>query len=123
MVTLELGPAPAKPLSLNEMNGMHWADRRRRTDPWKALALYTAMQANLAAVVNGEPCCVTVRIPVQGRYRRDPHNYVPVAKAVVDGLVKAGVWPDDNPTFVTVMEPVLVQCPEPAAVTLEAREL
>lgn len=121
MVVLELGPAPAKPLSLNEMNGMHWADRRRRTEPWKALAIVMARQAGLPALIGAAPCTVTVTIPVRGMYRRDPHNYVPVVKAVVDGLVRAGVWPDDIPEYVTVNEPVLVIEPASASVCFEVR--
>lgn len=40
--------------------------------------------------------------------RRDPHNYVgTVCKAIVDGLVTAGVFPDDTPEWVTVTEPTL----------------
>lgn len=108
MVVLELGPPPEPPLSMNQANKMHWAERRRRTDPWKLLAWATAVNAHLDQVINGEPCVVTVHIPFRTRHRRDPHNFAPVCKAVVDGLVKAGVWPDDTEHYVTVTEPVCV---------------
>jgi hypothetical protein len=53
------------------------------------------------------PCTVQVAIPFRTNQRRDPHNYVgTVVKAIVDGLVRAGVWPDDNPDWVTVLEPI-----------------
>lgn len=125
MIVLELGPIPAEPLSLNKANKLHWAERRRLTDPWKHLAWATALQARLADALRQAPCTVTVHIPFPTNHRRDPHNYVPVCKAVVDGLVKAGVWPDDNPAWVTVTEPVLVHDPHhrvPAAVHLVPRE-
>lgn len=124
MIVLELGAVPAKPLSMNETN-LHWAVRRARTDPWKHLAWATATNAGLAQALNAMPCVVTVVIPVPDKRRRDPHNYAPVSKAVVDGLVKAGVWPDDNPRYVTVTEPKLVydrRRTAPASVYLVPRE-
>lgn len=51
---------------------------------------------------------VTVSLPVVGRRRRDPMNFVATAKAIIDGLTDAGLWPDDDPGHVTVAEPVLV---------------
>lgn len=125
MVVLELGPCPAPAVSLNQTRGMHWADLRRATDPWKLLAWVTATNAHLAEVINGTPCNVTVHIPVRTKARRDPHNYIPVCKAVVDGLVRAKVWPDDNEAFVTVFEPKFVVDPSmrtAALVVLEVRE-
>ncbi len=41
---------------------------------------------------------VTIRFPTN--HRRDVGNYYPTAKAIVDGLVDAGVLPDDNDTHV-----------------------
>lgn len=105
MITLELGAAPAKPLSMNE--ALHWAAKARRTKPWRETAQRLAEASGLALLLSEAPCIVTVVIPVQGAYRRDPHNYMPVVKAVIDGLVAAGVWPDDTPDWVTVAEPVL----------------
>jgi len=35
-------------------------------------------------------------------------NYLPVVKAIVDGLVDAGCWPDDTAEFVEIRQPVLV---------------
>lgn len=125
MIVLELGAIPAEPLSLNKANKLHWAERRRLTDPWKQLAWATALQSGLAQALAQAPCTVTVHIPFQTRHRRDPHNYVPVCKAVVDGLVRAKVWPDDNPAWVTVTEPTLVYDPTgrtPASVVLTPRE-
>lgn len=53
------------------------------------------------------PSLVTVTLPVSGNRRRDPHNWTPTVKAIVDGLVDAGVWPDDNSDWVATVEPVL----------------
>lgn len=107
MIVLDLGPAPTPPLSLNRERTMHWAKRARQLDPWKVATFWLAKEAKLSAAVDGKPATVTCVLPVAGHYRRDPANYYPTVKAIVDGLVLAGVWPDDTPDYVTVNEPVL----------------
>lgn len=47
------------------------------------------------------------------RRRRDPSNLMPTQKAVVDGLVDAGVVPDDCPPFVTEWMPTITPHKEP----------
>lgn len=125
MITVELGPPPAMPISTNESNRLHHHARSRALGPWKERAWGVALAANLRAAVAGTPCTVRVRIPFATSRRRDPSNYVgTVVKAVVDGLVQAKVWPDDTPAWVTVLEPELVVDPSaetPAAVILEER--
>lgn len=63
------------------------------------------------------PSIVTVTLPVRDRRARDPHNYFATVKPVVDGLVDAGLWPDDTPEWVTTTEPRLV--PQAPAVVIE----
>ena len=121
MIILELGAAPAPPLSLNEERRLHWQARRRRTDPWRDLTILTARQARLARAVAATPATVTVVIPVRDNRRRDPSNYLPVVKACIDGLVHAGVWPDDDPRYVKVNEPILTRDPA-AQIRIELRE-
>lgn len=99
---------------------MHWSARRRQTDPWKVAAFWLAKEARLAGAVAGRPATITVALPVRGHHRRDPSNFLPTVKAVIDGLVLAGVWPDDTPEFVTVTEPALWHEPH-AEVRLELR--
>ena len=59
----------------------------------------------------GIPACARVRVRlvwmVSDKRRRDPSNVMPTQKAVVDGLVDAGVVPDDTPEFVVEDMPVL----------------
>lgn len=100
---------------------MHWSVRRKRTEPWKITTFWLAKQAGLAQVVAGAPARVTVCLPVKGRRRRDNANFYPTVKAVVDGLVLAGVWPDDTPDYVEVTEPVLWHEPH-AEVRLALRD-
>lgn len=53
------------------------------------------------------PCDVHVSIPFSTNRKRDPHNYTStVVKAVIDGLRIAGCWPDDDPTWVRVLDPI-----------------
>lgn len=55
------------------------------------------------------PCVVETKFRFPTDRRRDPHNFVaPQVKAMIDELVLAGWWPDDNPLWVTVAEPVLL---------------
>lgn len=97
--------APARAVSINETNGLHWSRKNRLVDPWKEAGRWYAVAARLK---NVGPMVVTVTIPFTTGRRRDPHNYTgTVVKALIDGMVRAGVWPDDNPEFVTVAEPIL----------------
>jgi crossover junction endodeoxyribonuclease RusA len=99
--------APTRPLSVNEK--VHWAAARRRLAPWRSL---TRQAFLLAGSPSLPPSTVTVTVPFSRNARRDPHNYVaPLVKALIDELVQAGAWPDDDPTWVTVIEPVLVVDP------------
>ena len=42
------------------------------------------------------PSRVTVAVAYPTAARADPDNAAPTVKAIIDGLVDAGVWPDDN---------------------------
>lgn len=103
-------PQPGELVSENAVNRMHWAQRKRLMDPWKDAAAYSVMSLghSLKLELWGEPKTVTVYLPFTTNRRRDPHNYVgTVCKAIVDGLVIGGLWPDDNPSYVSLAEPKL----------------
>ena len=93
---------PAPLLSMNDRH--HWRTRNRLVKLWRTT---TRDYAKLTGSPHG-PSIVAVRLPVRDSRRRDPHNYYPTVKAIVDGLVDAGIWPDDTPEYVTTVEPVLV---------------
>jgi crossover junction endodeoxyribonuclease RusA len=38
--------------------------------------------------------------------RRDPHNWYPTIKAILDGFTNAAVWADDDSEHVKTYEPV-----------------
>jgi crossover junction endodeoxyribonuclease RusA len=102
--------APTPPLSENASRGLHWAQRNRRLHPWRDAAHWVVLnamrQVRVADDVRPFPVTVEVILPFRTRQRRDPHNYVGTnVMAVVDGIVNAGLIPDDNPEWATVVEP------------------
>lgn len=52
-------------------------------------------------------CDVVLTWVVNDRRKRDEENVVPVLKALCDGLVDAGVVPDDTPAFMAKHMPVI----------------
>lgn len=64
---------------------------------------------------------VTCVFPVRQNRRRDPHNFYPTIKPIIDGLTDAGLWPDDTPEFVRTFEPVFTT--EQTHVTIVIGEL
>ena len=110
-------PAPAGLLNLNDR--LHWAARSRAAREWRTAAFYGAKRAGVSGLGYSS---VSVELPVRDRRTRDPHNFVSTVKPLVDGLVDAGVWPDDSSEWVTVAEPVLVVGGQLVRVTIEEVE-
>nr|WP_315501281.1 hypothetical protein [Actinomyces oris] len=78
-------------LNLNDRT--HWsraASKRRTT---RLLAEQTARVSRAPRL---ERARLVVEISFPDRRRRDPHNYMATVKPIVDGLVDAGVLPDDD---------------------------
>lgn len=116
-------PAPTRLLNMNER--LHWTTERARAKAWR-----TTARINVPKSVPTDgalpAALVHVALPVLGARRRDPHNYFPTVKHIVDGLVDAGLWPDDTPEYVTTLEPTLVPYPagqlhRPVVVTITER--
>lgn len=104
MITLNF-PAPAPLLSLNDRG--HWAQKARHVALWRHASNVAAMAAERHGLRRRQPrSVVRLTLPVRSvKQRRDPHNYTPTTKAVVDGLVDAGLWPDDTSEYVVTLEP------------------
>lgn len=121
--------APTTPLSINKAKGRHWAANKRLLEPWKDAAWVTARNALVQGLwpypTNSRAISVQVVLPFRGRARRDAHNYTgTVVKAVVDGLVRARLVPDDTPEWVTVLDPEFSIQPdrgEPLTATVRIR--
>lgn len=116
-------PVPCEPRSVNKLpssrGGRIGLSRERSL--WRDVAqTYAEEHGELVGGLG--PSLVRVTIPFSNVRTRDPHNYTgTVVKWVIDGLVRAGVWPDDNPAHVTVLDPELVVGNE-VRVTITPRE-
>lgn len=97
-----------RPCPLMSMNARgHWRQRHRLTKAWRFATWAAAVQTLGPSPADRwrPPSIVAVVLPVSRGARRDPHNYFATVKPIVDGLVDAGVWPDDTPAFVRTVEP------------------
>lgn len=85
-------------LPLLSLNGrLHWAARNRIVQQLKSAAFVMARAAKAPPLQRAE---VTVTYEPPDRRRRDPDNLAPTGKAAIDGLVLAGVLPDDSAAHV-----------------------
>jgi crossover junction endodeoxyribonuclease RusA len=91
--------APTMYMTMNDRE--HWRPHAVKVKRWRK----AATAATTPSTGPLPPCHVGVVLEVPDRRRRDPHNYYPTIKALVDGLVDAGLWPDDTPNYVTTHEP------------------
>lgn len=81
-------------LPLPTLNGRdHWAVRARQTRDIRTAAALLARQARIPSLARAR--VVGVLHGHDGR-RRDPHNWILSLKPAIDGLVDAGVLPDDD---------------------------
>lgn len=116
-------PAPAKLLSLNDR--MHWAPKGKLTKTWREATYWHCVDlyahTRFVVIQKLEPAIIDIALPVRTAHKRDPHNFMPTVKAIVDGLVDAGWWPDDNSDWISVMEPVLVVGGSLVTITARAR--
>lgn len=102
---------------LNANDRMHWRQKA---------ALTKAVRETTAWRVKAEGCPpaahLTVRLhyaPGDRRKRRDPANLCATSKPAIDGLVDAGLVPDDTPEWVTELMPVIEPGPQPRRLWLE----
>lgn len=134
---------PCRLMSMNDRSG--WRARNRATRAWRRAAfvatleqlggmssndalglawrLYEARQRDAVAghQVVLPPVLIEFVFPVPDRRVRDPHNYFPTVKAIVDGVADAAVWPSDGPDWVATVEPRLMVKAPLVAVTMTER--
>lgn len=77
----------------------HWSTRMRRTRMLRALAASEARITGAAGKHLGAST-VTAVIGYPTTTRADPANAAPTVKAIIDGLVDARVWDDDDHTHI-----------------------
>jgi crossover junction endodeoxyribonuclease RusA len=102
---------------LNANDRMHWRQkaaltkRVRETTAWRVKALGIPPARHLTVQLH--------YAPGDKRKRRDPANLCATSKPAIDGLVDAGLVPDDTPEWVTELMPVIDTAPQPRRLWLE----
>jgi crossover junction endodeoxyribonuclease RusA len=97
-------PLPYDKPPLNSNQRMHHQKRGRITKELRQAAGWSARSAGAPALLR---CRVELHyIPADNR-RRDADNPTPTLKAACDGLVDAGVTPDDVPAYMDKRMPVI----------------
>ena len=102
---------------------MHWAGRAGLTSLWRQTAHHYTRRNLTRFPAEPVPSNVLVTFEVTDpNRRRDPSNAMPTVKALVDGITDAGVWPDDNSRWVTVIEPRYVKGTNRVLIEITPRE-
>jgi len=83
-------------LLINANDRLHWSRKMERTAALRMLGRNLGQQLDPAA----GRVLVVYTLGMLDRQRRDPANWQPSAKAWTDGLVDAGVFPDDSDAHV-----------------------
>lgn len=95
---------PHKRPLLTSNQRLHWAKRAEHTRHLRRLG---EAFAELRGIPELDRVDVTLTWVVSTRRRRDADNIVPTLKALCDGLVDAGVVPDDTPDLMVKHMPVI----------------
>ena len=77
---------------------LHWREKARRVRALRARGFWLARASHLAPV-DGQ-VLVVARVHSRARRWSDPNNANPTTKPLLDGLVDAGVFEDDDHTRV-----------------------
>lgn len=85
----------------NEFFRLHHHAKAEATKTWRTLAFYAAADAKIPKEL---PQCDVQTRAVYPTSRRGPvpdtTAWFPMTKAIIDGLVDYGCWPDDTPQHV-----------------------
>ena len=118
-------PWTKPPLSLNDRS--HWRAKAAATASVRIAARAGAIGARNRSFVPPpwplERAAVTLTYYPRDRRRRDATNLVATYKACVDGLVDAGVIPDDTPQFLVELMPVIAEPDGDPRMLLTIREV
>lgn len=97
------------PMSLNDRHTYQQKSRLKK--PYREAAYWLARQQKI-------PACRRIRVTLiytpKDRRRRDPLNLVATLKLIEDGLVDAGIVPDDTPDYLESQMP-LIDLPDPGS--------
>lgn len=87
----------SKLLSANDK--MHWAARARLTKQLRQWGYLLGREGQGVARLHLTRARVEFEFAYPDRRRRDRHNLAPTVKAFMDGLIDAGLLPDDSDRF------------------------
>ena len=114
---------PCRMLNMNHR--LHWAKKAELTRTWRTAGFAAALVAKIARGITYPfgPSTVSIALPVASlNVKRDPSNWYPTIKAIVDGLTDAGCWPDDNADWVATTEPTFHRSADLAHVVVTIKE-
>lgn len=97
MIHLITVPMKRPPMSSNDQRRMHWAVQAKAK---KEVGETVTWLARRAGIKNLGPSVVSVTWFAPDKRKRDSDSLGPFLKAALDGLVAAGVWPDDHSDWV-----------------------
>jgi crossover junction endodeoxyribonuclease RusA len=92
-------PAPTQWVSANDRS--HWASKARLVKVWRDAGAIHAKAAKLPHI--DQPVTITGYVRRTISRRADAHNRILTVKAVIDGLVDAGVFTDDSDKHVVAV--------------------
>lgn len=98
---LEL-PYRTPPLSLNDRH--HWSVAARKKAEVREATFWLAKAQKIPVL---QRPTVVLHYSPRNRGRRDAVNLTATSKPAIDGLVDAGVLPDDTPEFVDELMPII----------------
>lgn len=90
---------PVRKAWLNANDRIHWSQKAKLTRDWRANAWGAAMCVQMRPTPWLVKAHVVATLHFGDDRRRDVGNYAPTVKAAVDGLVDAGVIPDDSDRY------------------------
>lgn len=96
-------PYTTPPLSLNGARGNRYA----RAKVVKTVRRLTWAKAASLRIPPLARCAIELHYAPRDSRRRDPHNLVATLKPIEDGIVDAGVVPDDTPEYVPPSTPII----------------
>lgn len=108
------------PPTLNEVRRMHYQVQAKEKKKWEKIVMIESKVQKLQPVEN--PVIVTYRFHFVDARIRDPDGYAYSAKACQDGLVKAGILPDDNFKIVKELRIAEGERRKVAGITVEIRD-
>lgn len=106
-----------KPLNLNART--HWAVKAKQVREVRQAAASLTLAAQVPPL---QHISVELHYRPRDKRRRDPLNLVAMLKPIEDGIVDAGIIPDDTPEYLTPVMPMIDMPNKDAAIYFIIKE-